>query len=99
MAVDFSQPLDPEVVTNLYQSGPEWRFWSFDVNAGTAQPIEGVDVELGSSAQFAVLDGRTFVFLPNDDSGRTKIYEIDAAGVATEHLDVPGDVFKWIRVR
>ena len=99
MAVDFSQPLDPEVVTNLWESGPQWHFWSFDLNAGVAQPVEGVDVEIGSSAQFAVLDDRTFVFLPYDQQSRSKIYEIDASGAASEHLDVPGDVFKWIRVR
>ncbi len=99
MDVDFSQPMDPEVVSNLWMSGPQWRFWSFDLNAQTAQPVEGVTVEIGSSAQFAVLDGRTFVFLPYGDQARSKIYEIDEAGVAVEHLDAPGDVFKWIRVR
>lgn len=99
MGVDFSQPVDPEVVLNMWQTGPQWRFWMFDLNAGTAAPIEGVNVEIGSSAQFAVLDGRTFVFLPYDDYARSKIYEIDAGGVATEHLDVDGDVFKWLRVR
>ena len=55
--------------------------------------------EIGSSAQFAVLDGRTFVFLPYEQYRRSKVYEIDANGRATEHLDVLGDVFKWIRVR
>jgi hypothetical protein len=99
MGIDFTQPVDPTVVQNMYQSGPQWRFWSFDLNAGTAAPIEGVDVAIGSSAQFAVLDGRTFVFLPYEDYARSKIYEIDESGVATERLDVPGDVFKWVRVR
>lgn len=97
--VDFSAPLNPEVVTNLYQAGPQWRLWLFDLDAQTAQPVEGVDVEISSGAQFAVLDGRTFVFLPYDDYARTKVYEIDAQGAATEHLDVTGDVFKWVRVR
>ena len=40
-----------------------------------------------------------FVFLPYDDWNRTKMYEIDDEGVATERHDTPGDVFKWIRVR
>jgi hypothetical protein len=99
MTVDFSQPMDPEVVSNLYQSGPHWHFWLFDLNTQTARPVEGVNAEIGSSAQFAVLDGRTFVFLPYEQYSRSKIYEIDATGRATEHLDVLGDVFKWVRVR
>lgn len=99
MAVDFSQPMDPEVVSNLYQSGPHWHFWLFDLNTQTARPVEGVNAEIGSSAQFAVLDGRTFVFLPYEQYSRSKIYEIDATGRATEHVDVLGDVFKWVRVR
>ena len=63
------------------------------------EACQGIDVEISSGAQFAVLDGRTFVFLPYDDWGRTKIYELDAAGRATELADTAGDVFKWIRVR
>ena len=39
------------------------------------------------------------MFLPYDDYARTQVLEIDAAGVATEHLDVEGDVYKWVRVR
>ena len=45
------------------------------------------------------LDGRTFVFLPYDEWSRTRIYEIDDEGVATERGDTLGDVFKWVRVR
>ena len=52
-----------------------------------------------SGAQFAVLDGRTFVFVPYDNWGRTKGYELDEDGTATEHFDTVGDVFKWVRVR
>ncbi len=52
---------------------------------------------IGDAVQFAVLDGRTFVFLPYDEWGRTRIYEIDAEGVATERGDTVGDVFKCPR--
>ena len=48
---------------------------------------------------FAVLDGRTFVFLPYDDYGRSKIYEIGADGAAIERGDTLGDVFKWVKIR
>jgi hypothetical protein len=69
------------------------------VRAGTAAPVDGIDVDISSGAQFAVLDGRTFVFLPFDDWARTMVYELDDSAQATRRFEVTGDVFKWIRVR
>jgi hypothetical protein len=95
---DWDAGYDPDVEELIWYGG-FWRFWLFDLEAGTAHPVEGVDAEVGESAQFAVLDGRTFVFLGYDDWARTKIYEIDEDGMAVEHADTAGDVFKWVRVR
>ena len=36
--------------------------------------------------------------VPYDEGARTKFYELDAAGNASERLDVVGDA-SWIRVR
>lgn len=96
---DFSAPYDEAVWDAVWASGPHWKFWIFDLEVHAAHPVEGIDVDISSGAQFAVLEGRTFVFLPYDDWGRTKIYELDDEGRATEHADVLGDVFKWERVR
>lgn len=96
---DFDAVLDPDVIDEIRDTGPGWRFWLFDLDAQTAAPVEGIDVEMGSGAQFAVLEGRTFVFLPYDSYARSKIYEIAPDGVATERHDITGDVFKWVRVR
>lgn len=96
---DFDGPFDPAVEEAAWASGPHWRFWIFDLEAEEAHPVEGIDVDIGSGAQFAVFDDRTFVFLPFDSWGRTKIYELDDQGNATEHLEVVGDVFKWERLR
>lgn len=96
---DFSAPYDADVATAIDASGPHWRLWLFDVRAGTAAPVEGIDVDISSGAQFAVLDGRTFVFLPFDEWARTMVYELDANAQATRRFEVTGDVFKWIRVR
>ena len=71
----------------------------FDLEKQTAQPVDGVDVELGSGAQFALLDGRTFVFVPFEQRGRTKPYELGEDGKAREHFEIFGDVFKWARLR
>lgn len=96
---DFDGGYDPAVVDIIDTSGPWWRLWWIDLPTMTGAPIGGVDVEISGGAQFAVLDGRTFVFLPYDDYGRSKIYEIDASGAAIERADTIGDVFKWVRIR
>jgi hypothetical protein len=95
---DFSK-YDPAVVDKIWETGPHWRLWIFDLDKGTAHPVEGITVAIGSGAQCAVLDGRTFVFLPFDMWARTKVYEIDSSGNATARFEVTGDIIKWIRVR
>ncbi len=90
---------DADVVDALGASGPWWKLWLFDLETMTGAPVEGIDVDATSGAQFAVLDGRTFVFLPYQEWGRSKIYEIDGDGQATERGDTAGDVFKWVKIR
>lgn len=98
MQVDWEAGYDPDVA-ELIDAGGYWHLWLFDLDAESAHQVEGIDVNMGGAVQFAVLDGRTFVFLPYDQWGRTRIYEIDADGRATEHGDTLGDVFKWVKVR
>lgn len=97
--IDFAAGYNPDAADEISASGEHWKFWLIDLEAGEGAPVEGIDIPTSSGAQFAVLDGRTFVFLPYDDWGRSKIYEIDDEGVATEHGDTTGDIFKWIRIR
>ena len=97
--VESPAELDAETLDNLWRGGPHWKLWLFDVEAGTGSPVEGIDVEMTSGAQFALIDGRTFVFVPYDDWARTKAYELAADGTATEHFDTVGDVYQWVRVR
>jgi hypothetical protein len=99
LGADFSAAPDVAISDLIAGSGSYWRLWLFDVEQRSGRPVEGIDLALGAGAQFAVIDGRTFVFLPYDDYSHTKVYEIDAEGTATERLDVLGDVFKWVRVR
>lgn len=82
------------------------RLWSFDVEAGRAAPVGGVDAfEFVNPGFFhAVLDGRTFVFLGDGNNGsnnynQTVVYEIDDAGQATRRFEVTGSVVQWVRVR
>jgi hypothetical protein len=99
LGIDFSGAYDPAVVDKISESGPHWKLWMFDLDRGSARVVEGIDVAIGSGAQFAVHDRRTFVFLPYDQWSRTRVYELDAAGQATARFETPGDVFKWVRVR
>jgi hypothetical protein len=100
LGADFSGEYDPAIGDTIWDTGPFWRLWVFDVENATATPVEGIAVEVGVIAQFAVLEDRTFVFLPYDDSARSKVYEVDlATAQATERADLPGDVYAWIQVR
>jgi hypothetical protein len=99
VGADFDGGYDLDVVDQLGTSGPWWKLWLINLDSMTGAPVEGISVDIGSGAQFAVLEGRTFVFLPYDDYGRTKIYEIGSDGLATERGDTVGDVFKWVKIR
>jgi hypothetical protein len=90
----FSDAADDEI-----DESDAWRLWLFDLKNEEAHEVEGIDVSITGGAQFAVLDGRTFVFLPYEEWRRTKIYELDERGAAIVRADTIGDVFKWIRVR
>jgi len=99
--LDVSSPteLTAEQLDELWMSGPHWKLWLFDVAEKSGAPVSGIDVAIVEGAQMAVLDGRSFVFLPYDDWGRTKAYELMPDGSAVERFDTVGDVFKWVRVR
>jgi hypothetical protein len=74
-----------------------WQVWKIDLENERAEPFDQVDVK--SSGWGSVkIDGRSFMTVPYEDGGRTKIYEIDDEGNVTEHLDVEGDA-SFIRVR
>jgi hypothetical protein len=96
---DLEGEYDPAVEEQVWLPGPHWRLWLFDLEQGQGQPVDGIDVDIGSGAQVASLDGRVFVFLPYDSWARTAAYELAGDGTATKLFDTAGDVFKWIKVR
>lgn len=96
---DLANGYDPDVAEAINQSGEHWQFWLFDLEAWQALPVDGIEIAPSTGAQFAVLDGRTFVFLPYENWGRTRIYELTDDATAVEHADTLGDVFKWVKVR
>jgi hypothetical protein len=79
---------DPDA---FWASTPEFhRLWMFDIDAGSAAPVTGIDdFEFVNPSFFhSVLDGRIFVFLGDGNSGtinfsETVVYELDRQGHAT----------------
>lgn len=92
---DFESGYDEALVLEL---DSHWRLWHFDLDAETARPIEGIG-PTGSGFSMAELDGRNFLFVPNEDWSETTIYEVDAQGTAEAHFTVQGIVNNWIKVR
>ncbi|MET0413720.1 MAG: hypothetical protein ABW217_20590, partial [Polyangiaceae bacterium] len=93
---DFSGELDPAVLDQIYEFD-DFRLWRIDVERGTAEPYEDVGVSsFGWST--ANIDGRSYMFVPQDGDERTKIFELDDAGAASEVYEVVG-VASWSRVR
>lgn len=93
---DFTGKLDPAVLDQIWDFS-HFQLWKIDVERGEAAPYE--DVEGGSFGwSTAEVDGRTFLFVPQDGGARTKIYELDEQGNATEFLEVLGDA-SWEKVR
>jgi len=99
LGLDFTNGYKAEVAEKFNAYGPHWSVWLFDLKKREGKRIEGIDVATGSGSQFAVIDGRTFLFVPYQEWGRTKIYEILADGSAKLHSDTAGDVFKWVKIR
>jgi hypothetical protein len=93
---DFDGPID-EVVLDEFWNPEHWKIWRIDIERGRAEPFEGIDVE-GAGWSAVEVDGRSFLFVPYEDWGRTRVYELDESGEVSTHLDLLGDAF-WMRVR
>jgi hypothetical protein len=94
---DWSAGYSPDVGDEIV-GGNHFHLWLFDLVAETARELEGIEA---SNAQYQgkTIDGRSFVFLPYDLWGRSRVYELDAAGTATELFETSGWVYDWVRVR
>jgi hypothetical protein len=97
VSADWSAGYTPEVGDEVV-GGNHFHLWMFDLRAETAQPIEGVE---SSNAQYhgKTIDGRSFVFVPYDLWGRSKVYELGADGAAKQLFETTGWVYDWVRVR
>lgn len=93
---DFSGEPDPAVLDQIYEF-TYYHMWRIDLENGTAEPYEDV----GASSygwSTANIDGRSYLFVPQNGGETTKIFELDDEGAATEVYEVVGDA-QWSRVR
>ncbi len=93
---DFSAAYDQDVADAL--GGDVWRLWLFDLESQSATPIQGIGL-MNRGFNWATFEGRTFVMVPYQDWSRTRVYEVDLQGNATEHYDTTGSFYDWIKVR
>jgi len=99
LGVTATGQLTDEQLTNVGNDGPHWKLWLFDLAKNTGVEVQGIDVPIAGGAQMATLSGRTFLFVPYQEYGRTKAFELTPDGKATLRFDTAGDVFKWVQVR
>ena len=93
--IDFAAGYDERAAAEL---DAHWRLWLFDLEAESAREVRGLGAT-ESGFNWANFETRTFVLLPYDGWARTKVFEIDAEGNATERFDTVGNVSEWLRVR
>jgi hypothetical protein len=93
---DFSGEVDPTLLDVIWD-GTKFKLWRIDLERGEAEPYEDI---AASSFGWGIVEaeGRAFMTIPYDDSARTKIYELDEDGHASELFDLMGDV-TFMRVR
>jgi hypothetical protein len=86
-----NQPFDPakdDVSTWLF--GNNWKFWTVDLAARSAQEVTGVGWHAGGYYSERI-DGRTYLLVPGDQYASTNIYELGADGQARPIItDAPG---------
>lgn len=93
--LDFSAGYDEDEAAELDN---HWRLWLFDLEAETAQPIEGIE-GIGSGFFWANFEDRTFLFVPDADWSQSSVFELDTDGTATKRFESAGFINDWIRVR
>jgi hypothetical protein len=80
-----------------YAGSPVWSIWNVDVTTRTGAPVPGIPLSAGAYTP-AVLDGRTFLMVPNAGWSSSDLYEVKPDG-AVPSLEVPGWSYMFVKVR
>ncbi|HET6336966.1 MAG TPA: hypothetical protein VFG30_27265 [Polyangiales bacterium] len=79
-------------------AGPHWEAWSLDLKTQEAKPIEGID-RMGAQQTVFTIEGRTFLFAPNQDFDLTKVYEVKADGTSSVAFEIEGWSRAFLKLR
>lgn len=95
-----NQPFDPaKDDVSAWIFGNNWKFWTVDLAARTAQEIAGIGFHSGGYYSERI-DGRTYLLVPGDGYATTNIYELVADGQAqTIIANAPGWSTRLYKVR
>ncbi|HEY8946297.1 MAG TPA: hypothetical protein VIM73_18730, partial [Polyangiaceae bacterium] len=69
--------------------GPNWRFWSVDLDARSATRSDAIDWNAGA-AYAANADGRQLMLVPAGDYAKTTVYEVGRNAEPREVFATPG---------
>jgi hypothetical protein len=83
--LDRGATVDPSEFT----FGPNWRFWSYDLRAGTASEIDAIDWNAGAEYAFDI-DDKTFMLVAAGDYSSTTVYELGELGDPRPVFDTRG---------
>lgn len=75
-----------------------WRFWSFDMAAGTAQPLDALDWNAGAQYSFDI-DQKTYTLVALADYSATTVYELGESQTLTPIFDTAGWSTRLFRLR
>jgi hypothetical protein len=75
-----------------------WRFWSYDLVAGTASPIESIDWNAGAQYSFDI-GGETLMLVAAADYSATTVYEVGDGLAPTPRFDTAGWATRLFELR
>jgi hypothetical protein len=97
LGADFSTGSVDAKVQDQIWNDENWSVWRIDLANQEAHPFDAVDLP-SFGWGIVEIDDRSILTVPYGEGARTKFYELDAQGNASERLDVVGDA-TWLRVR
>ena len=75
-----------------------WRFWSYDLESGSASPIEAIDWNAGAQYSFDI-DATTYTLVADADYAATTIYDIGSVQNAVPVFETRGWATRLFKVR
>lgn len=90
--------ITPETTPYQIASSPNWEPWAFDLAAGTAAPLQGIE-RFGAQQSIFQIDGRTFLLAPNKEFTESKAYEINADGTSRLAFTIAGWSRAFIKIK